>query len=186
MPLKLLALILPLSLDTFAVSAALGVARLGARERLRLAATFALAEAIMPLLGYAVGAAGSALAGGWADLVAAALLALTGVWMLREGDDEDERAEAAAKLHGWALAGAAFSISVDELAMGVTIGLLRLPVGLVALLIAAQALLASWLGTQLGGRLGEELGDWAERAAGALLLVLAAALVAARLAGIAF
>jgi len=183
MPLKLLALILPLSLDPFAVSAALGVARLGARERLRLAATFALAEALMPLLGYAVGAAGSALAGGRADLVAAALLALIGNWMLREGDGEDERAEAAAKLRSRPLAGAALSISVDEFAMGVTIGLQRLPVGLVALLIAAHALVASWLGTQLGGRLGEELGEWAERTVGVLLLLLAAALVVARLVG---
>ncbi len=181
MSLTLLALILPLSLDTFAVSVALGVAQLSPRERWRLVAAFALAEALMPLLGYAFGSVAGGLLGGVGEYVAAAILALAGVMMLRE--DDNEHPAGAAGLRGWSLMAAALAISLDELAIGVTIGLLRLPIAWVVLFIGLQAVVASQLGLALGGKLGDDLGEWAERAAGVLLLLLALALVAARLAG---
>src|SRR5438105_875473 len=72
-PFKLIALVLPLSLDTFAVSAALGVAGLSRRERWRLSLLMAAFEAGMPLAGFlAGGLAGQAL-GGVADYAAAAV-----------------------------------------------------------------------------------------------------------------
>ena len=64
MPFKLIALVLPLSLDTFAVSAALGVAGLSKRERWRLSLVLAGFEAVMPIVGF--------LAGGLLGLQAAA------------------------------------------------------------------------------------------------------------------
>src|SRR2546423_15506423 len=79
MPFKLIALVLPLSLDTFAVSAALGAAGLSRRERWRLSLLLAGFEALMPAVGFLAGglvvpglggAAGYAAAGvlGWAGL----------------------------------------------------------------------------------------------------------------------
>jgi putative Mn2+ efflux pump MntP len=49
--LRLAALILPLALDTFAVSAAIGVAGIDKRQRLRLSLVFAAFEGLMPLVG---------------------------------------------------------------------------------------------------------------------------------------
>jgi putative Mn2+ efflux pump MntP len=55
MPFKLIALVLPLSLDAFAVSAALGVAGLSRRERWRLSLRLAGFEAVMPIVGFLAG-----------------------------------------------------------------------------------------------------------------------------------
>ncbi len=74
-------------------------------------------------------------------------------------------------------------VSLDELAIGVTIGLLALPVVVVVVLIGAQAFVASQLGSRLGGQLGERVQDRAERLAGGLLVTLAAILLALKLSG---
>jgi len=53
---KLLALILPLGLDTFAVAAALGMVGVPPQRRLRISVLFTAFEAGMPLIGLALGA----------------------------------------------------------------------------------------------------------------------------------
>jgi putative Mn2+ efflux pump MntP len=55
------------------------------------------------------------------------------------------------------------------LAIGFTLGLLRLPAGLVIVLIALQAFIVAQLGLRLGTRLSERLREGAERLAGAAL-----------------
>jgi len=54
---------------------------------------------------------------------------------------------------------------------------------LVAVLVAAQAALATQLGLRLGGRVGERGREWSERGAGLILLALAAILLVERLSG---
>ena len=53
--LRLIALILPLALDTFGVSAALGVTGVSHSRGLRIALLFSAFETLMPLIGLAVG-----------------------------------------------------------------------------------------------------------------------------------
>jgi putative Mn2+ efflux pump MntP len=53
--LELIALVLPLALDTFAVAAALGVAGLSSSQRLRVSLIFTSFEAGMPLIGVVIG-----------------------------------------------------------------------------------------------------------------------------------
>ncbi len=181
MPFKLIALVLPLSLDTFAVSAALGVAGLPARDRWRLSLILCGFEAVMPIIGVLGGALVGQASGDFADYLAAAVLIGAGVLMLR-GDDSDDEA-LVKRMRGLAMIGVGVSVSLDELAIGLVIGLLRLPVVLVALLIGAQALLASQLGVRIGARLGGELRERAEQAAGALLVVLGVGLAILRVTG---
>lgn len=75
------------------------------------------------------------------------------------------------------------SISLDELAIGFTLGLLRLPAALVIVLIAIQAFVVTQLGLRLGARLSEALREGAERLAGLALTVLGVVLLAEKLAG---
>ena len=182
MPLKLVGLILPLSLDTLAVSAAMGAAGLGRRERLRLSAVLALFEALMPLVGVAVGSAAGDRLGSAGEWAAIGILALVGVWMLLE-DDAGRETALSARIGGAALLWLGLAVSLDELAIGLAIGLLGLPVALVVGLIAAQAVVASLAGSALGRRLGEAAGEVGENLAGALLLAVAAVLLALRLSG---
>lgn len=73
------------------------------------------------------------------------------------------------------------SISFDELAIGFTLGLLRLPPGLVIARIALQALVVTQLGLRLGSSLSTRLPETAERLAGAALTAFAVALLAEKL-----
>jgi putative Mn2+ efflux pump MntP len=181
-PIKLLALVLPLSLDTFAVAAAVGVAGLGRRERIRLGLILAGFEAAMPIAGFLVGAAAGARLGDTAEWAAVAVLAAVGAYLLLGADDAAgaDRLRAAG---GWSLLGLGLSVSVDELAVGIAAGLAGLPIGIVVAVIAAQAFVATQLGTRLGARLGERVREGAERLAGVMLLVLAALLLVLRFTG---
>jgi putative Mn2+ efflux pump MntP len=73
-PFKLIALVLPLSLDTFADSAALGVPGLSRRERWRLSLVMASCEAVRPIVGFLIGGLVGQALGGVADYEAAAVL----------------------------------------------------------------------------------------------------------------
>jgi putative Mn2+ efflux pump MntP len=181
MPIKLILLVLPLSLDTFAVSAALGTSGLTARERWRLSLLMAGFEAAMPIVGFLAGGLIGGALGDVADYAAAAVLVAVGIWMLR--DDDAPSAATLRRMRGLAAVGIGVSVSVDELAIGLVIGLLGLPALLVAALIGAQALVASQLGVRLGARLGLELGEWAERAAGVLLVAIGVGLGVLRATG---
>lgn len=125
--LKLLAFVLPLGLDSFAIAAALGTAALPA----------------------------------------------VGAWMLLAKEEgEAGKAQQLLSKRGIAVITLGLAISTDELAIGFSLGLTRLPVAAVILAIAIQALIASQLGLALGGRIGERWREAAERLAGLALSAL--------------
>lgn len=129
----------------------------------------------MPLIGLALGAPRATAVGQIVDYLAAAVLITVGLWMLLR--DDDEQASALLRRGGLAAIALGVSISLDELAIGFTLGLAHLPITLVVIAIAAQALLASQLGLALGARIGATVGDRAEQLAGLALLALGAYLV---------
>jgi len=176
--LKLLLFTLPLGLDTFAVSAALGMRGLPRPERLRVSVLMAGFEMTMPVVGLLVGRALGHAVGSAATWVAVAVLAAVGGWMLlHEEEDEGEKAAALATRGGLAVIALGISISLDELAMGFTIGLLHLSLWLAIVLIGAQAFVFSQLGLRLGSRLNETFRERAEQLAGLALIALAILLV---------
>ena len=182
--LKLLAFILPLALDSFAIAATLGAAgTITARQRLRVSLVFVAFEGGMPLAGLGLGSALAYGIGHTGDYLAAAAVMGIGLWMLLS-DDEDEEGKAARIMtsRGLALLGLGISISLDELAIGLSIGLTRLPVIIVIIAIAAQAFLAAQLGLAAGARIAESWRERAERLAGIALILLGIYLIAERLA----
>jgi putative Mn2+ efflux pump MntP len=179
---KLLALILPLGLDTFAVAAALGMVGTTGAERLRVSILFTGFEAAMPLVGVALGVPLGHAIGEAANYVAVGVLLVFGLYtLLRSDEDELETASRLVEVRGIGALLLGVSISLDELAIGFTIGLLRLPVALVIVLIALQTFIVTQLGLRLGHRLSERLREAAERIAGLALTVLALVLLAENL-----
>lgn len=171
--LKLLLFLLPLSLDTFAVSAALGLGGLSRRERLRASLVLSLFELGMPVVGLLAGHGLGDAIGGVAEIAAAVGLLALGLWLLLADEEaEEERVAALPRTRGLALLGLGLSVSLDELAIGFTIGLLGLSVPLALALIGAQAFLVAQLGLRLGARLGEAAREGAERLAGVALIGL--------------
>jgi manganese efflux pump family protein len=98
--------------------------------------------------------------------------------MLLAGEqDEEERAGRVLASTGLALVALGLSISLDELAIGFSIGLARLPVAAVIVAIALQALVAAQLGLAIGARIGERWRERAEQIAGIALILLGVYLV---------
>jgi manganese efflux pump family protein len=182
---KLLAFVLPLGLDSFAVAAAIGASgTTGWRARLRISVIFMIFEAGMPLIGLAAGGGLARVIGVAADYVAAAAVIALGGWMLIPHRNEDE--EAATRLAaatGPAVIALGLSISLDELAIGFSLGLARLPVAPVIAAIAIQAVVASQLGLALGKVISERFRQHAEQVAGLALIALGGYLVAERAIG---
>ena len=171
----MLAFVLPLGLDAFAVAAALGARRPDRGRRWRLSGLFVLCEAGMPLIGLALGAPIARLIGSAADYVAAAALVGVGLWLLLSREENEAGlADRLLSATGWAALVLGLAISLDELAIGFTLGLVGLPVGLVILAIAVQTIVVTQLGLGLGARIGEAWRERAEQLAGLLLIVLGA------------
>ncbi len=182
--LKLIALIVPLGLDTFAVAAALGITGLTRQDRVRVTVLFTAFEMGMPVVGFLLGAVAGNIAGTAADYLAIVILISLGLSMLwpgRHDADEAKRGGLLARTRGVAAIGLGISISLDELAIGFTLGLLRFPVVLVIVLIGIQTLVITQAGLRLGSRIGEALRERAEQLAGVVLAALGVVLLAERL-----
>ena len=157
--LRLLAFVLPLGLDSFAVAAAIGALQVTTVwQRLRISLVFVIFEGGMPLIGLALGSALANSIGPVADYLAAGAVIAIGAWMaLTAEKDDEEKASRLASSHGLALIALGISISLDELAIGFSIGL------------------------AIGARIGERWRERAERVAGIALILLGAYLIARQL-----
>ena len=173
---RLIAFVIPLGLDTFAVSAALGLGGLSPRQRLRVSLVFAAFEGLTPAVGLLIGSALGRSIGSVADYLARALLIGYALFGLLRKDDEDERASEMPTTRGWALVLLGLSVSMDELAVGFTLGLSRVPVVPALVLIALQAFVLSQIGIRFGARLSGRFREGTERAAALILGALGVAL----------
>jgi putative Mn2+ efflux pump MntP len=181
--LKLLAFVLPLGLDSFAVAAALGASQVtSVWQRLRVSLGFVIFEGGMPLIGLALGSVLARGIGHVADYLAAVAVIGIGCWMLlAANEDQEAKASRIVTSRGLALVGLGISVSLDELAIGFSIGLVRLPVSVVIVAIAAQAFLTAQLGLAIGARIAERWRERAEKIAGAALILLGTYLIAQQL-----
>lgn len=175
--LALLLLALALAMDAFAVSIVRGAAGEHRIDRaLETGLAFGLAQGVMPLLGWALGA----LFLQWIEAVdhwiAFALLAFLGVRMLREAfgedDDPDEGVAASGRAYWWGLFAAAIATSIDAAAAGLTLDLFGLPIALACTVIAVVTAIlcvpAYWFAAKIGSRIGH----FAEAAGGVVLIGL--------------
>jgi putative Mn2+ efflux pump MntP len=180
------ALLLPLGLDTFALSTALGVAGLPGRDRLRVSLLFTVFEAGMPIAGMLAGQAIGRIVGRWAGYAGIVFLLAAGVVLLRPGRDEaaeERRLQLLAHARGIAILDLGLGISVDELTVGFSAGLLGIPIALAVIWIAIQAFVAARLGLSLGGRVSDVIRERSEQAAGVALIFVALVLLGLKLAG---
>jgi putative Mn2+ efflux pump MntP len=170
---KLIAFVVPLGLDTFAVCAAIGARGLVPGRRLRVSLVMTVFETGMPLVGLVLGTPLGRLVGDAADGIAVGTLLAFGLYTLIDGGDgEDASVGKLVNATGWGALVLGLSISLDELAVGFTLGLLGLPSLLVVAAIGAQAFVVSQLGLRIGTRIASEVREGAERLAGLALIGL--------------
>lgn len=128
----------------------------------------------MPAVGMALSGPAGSLLGEWSAYIAGALLIGLGLLMLRPGDD-DEPAETGATLLPLLALGVA--VSIDEIAVGVSLGLAGVALLPLVATIAVWVFTATLSGLTLGARIGDRFHAHAGRAA-ALALIALGALVA--------
>ena len=101
--------------------------------------------------------------------------------LLADDADEEDKASRIMTSRGLALVGLGVSISLDELAIGFSIGLVRLPVSAVIVAIAVQAFVAAQLGLAIGAKIAGRWRERADKVAGIALILLGAYLIAEQL-----
>jgi putative Mn2+ efflux pump MntP len=182
----LLALLIPLTVDTFILSAALGLAGLPKKEQARTSIILAVFEAGMPAVGVLLGHGIGDLLGHYASYIAALVIGVAGIFMLlpaKAEEKEEREMKLLAKTRGFAVVGLGLSISLDELAIGLSLGLLGVPLLVAVIFIGAQAFVASQLGLKLGSKLNEKIREDAEKVAGIALISVAIILFVIKLLG---
>lgn len=162
-------------MDALVVSIARGV---GGPHRLRFALdtglAFGVAQGVMPLIGWALGALFAGVIEAVDHWIAFGLLGFLGVRMILAALSEEGEAEQTAQGSGYwhVLAAAAVATSIDAAAAGLTLDLLGVPVWLACLVIAAVTAALCVPGYWFAARIGQRFGQLAEMVGGVVLIGL--------------
>lgn len=169
---NLLIVAVGVSADAFAVSLAQGVRvkRRIHRDALLVAITFGLFQALMPLIGYVLGA-------GLADVIAPidhwiafVLLLLIGAKMLWEAFRAGADEASAGRIKKRELATLGFATSIDALAVGLSFAFLNVDVLPAVALIGFVTAAITYVGILLGHRVGVRYQKPAEIIGGLVLI----------------
>jgi putative Mn2+ efflux pump MntP len=172
---RVLALILSavaVGLDNFAVSIGIGLAGVDARTRWRVAVVFGVFEAGMPLVGLLLGHGAAHTLGRATRYAGGALLMLAGLWALAEARRSERPATDPPGYGTGRLVIAGFALSLDNLVVGLGLGVTRVPLLAAVLTFAVVSVGLSLAGLELGQRVGARSQDNAELLAGAMLLAV--------------
>jgi putative Mn2+ efflux pump MntP len=175
--LNILAIALALAMDAFAVAIATGVRlkRVSFRQFFRLAWHFGLFQALMPVLGWTAGLTVRDAIERYDHWIAFVLLAYVGGNMIREAFKlEKDAREQKDPTRGLTLVMLSVATSIDALAVGFSISMLKLAIWTPALVIGLVAGALTVVGLYLGKTVGaaERLSPVAELAGGVVLLVI--------------
>lgn len=169
-----------LSMDAFAASVCKGLCmrRVAWRQALVIAALFGGFQALMPIIGWALGASFAGIIEPIDHWVAFVLLVLIGAKMLWEAlHDQPEEVDCSTvgpKLDLRELLVLAVATSIDALAVGVTLAFLGANIALAAAIIGITTFALSLAGVAIGSRFGARFERTATIAGGVILILIGA------------
>ncbi|MDX9859094.1 MAG: manganese efflux pump MntP family protein [candidate division Zixibacteria bacterium] len=167
------AVALGLAMDAFAVAIAVGsrFERLTIRPLFRLSFHFGLFQFLMPILGWYLGARIERFVDSFAPWLAFGLLAYIGIRMIRESRmSPDHHIPLRDPTRKWSLVMLSVATSIDALAVGFSIAMLRIEVWSAAVVIGVVACLMTAVGMTFGRALGERFGRAMEFLGGCILI----------------
>ncbi|MHB0868019.1 MAG: manganese efflux pump MntP [Chloroflexota bacterium] len=170
--LPLLAIAFGLAMDAFSVAVASGIVlgKVTRRHLFRLSFHFGLFQAGMPVLGWLAGSLVAEQIGAFDHWLAFGLLGFVGGKMLWEALRPEAEYVRGDPTRGTTLVMLSVATSIDALAIGLSLALLRVPVLFPALVIGVVAAAMTALGLQLGKRAGHLLGNKMEILGGLVLI----------------
>ena len=170
---ELLVLALGLSMDAFAVSICKGlsVPKLQAKHCLICGVYFGGFQALMPLIGWALGIRFQSMITNIDHWIAFALLAVIGANMIKESFSKEEECPDASFGFKTMLT-LAVATSIDALAVGVTFAFLDVSIVPAVLLIGATTFVCSTVGVKIGNVFGNRFQSKAEFLGGLVLIAI--------------
>ena len=170
----LLLIAVGLSMDAFAVAIGIGVMfrEPTFRQIFRLSFHFGLFQALMPVIGWAAGLSVEKLIETYDHWIAFALLAIIGGKMIYESFHEDEKELSCDPTKGMSLLLLSIATSIDALAVGFSLALLRVSIWFPSCVIGIVTLLITVTGMLLGKRLGALFGRRVSILGGVILLLI--------------
>ncbi|MCX7608590.1 MAG: manganese efflux pump MntP family protein [Anaerolineales bacterium] len=182
--LELLFLSLSMATDAFAVCLGAGTGGYisGPRPHFRLAFHFGLFQFIMPVLGWLAGVTIVEHIHLFDHWLAFSLLALVGVRMIRSGLAPNDANTVGDFSRGWQMVLLSIAVSIDALAVGLSLALLEVFVWYPAIVIGVVTGLMSLLGLRIGHCLGKQFGKRMEILGGLVLIGIGVRIVASHMA----
>ncbi len=173
---ELLLLAVGLSMDAFAVSICKGLAvkKVSWKEKATCGIWFGGFQALMPLIGFFLGALFASAISAFDHWVAFGLLALIGINMLREAfSKEEECSEGNCDMSAKTMFVMAVATSIDALAVGISLAMAgNVNIFLAITLIGVITFAMSALGVHIGNIFGSKYEKKAEALGGIILILL--------------
>lgn len=171
----LIGIAVALAMDALAVALAAGLALpvLTGRHLFRLGFHFGLFQALMPVLGWLAGMTVQQWISAYTHWVAFGLLSFIGVKMIREACQErEDGAQRLDPTRGLTLVMLSLATSIDALAVGLSLAMLKIEIWLPAVVIGVVCGVLTVAGMFLGRRIGTRWGPRVEIVGGLTLIVI--------------
>ncbi len=172
--LVVLGMAVALAMDCFAVAMGMscGATRLKARQTLRMAFFFGLFQFAMPVIGWFAGENVLRHIEKFDHWIALILLAFVGLKMIRESFEKGkgEGANPVDRTTGVPLLILSIATSIDALAVGLSLSVLRTNIFLPAVLIGVVCFALTVVGAKIGPLVGRAVGKRAELLGGLILI----------------
>jgi putative Mn2+ efflux pump MntP len=163
-----------LAADAFAVSVAAGStgATHGSRSMLRLSFHFGLFQFIMPILGWLAGLSIERYVQSFDHWIAFGLLTYVAIHMIQSVRKDAEPSMQQDPSKGMLLVILSVATSLDALAVGLSLALLKISIWYPAVVIGIVTGITSFIGILLGQRFAKKFGKWAAEVGGVLLILI--------------
>lgn len=166
-----------LAMDAFTIAVACGLCMpsVSKRQNLRLSFHFGLFQALMPLLGWAMGLTVKSMVEIYAPWISFVLLAFVGGKMIQESFEKDDSCKSYKDpTKGYSLIFLSVATSLDALAVGLSFSILNYPIAIPCVAIGITAFILTSIGLWLGKSFANasRYSHIAERIGGIVLIMI--------------
>jgi putative Mn2+ efflux pump MntP len=184
-PIEVFFIAVSMAMDAFAVcfSAATTGQADGPRPKFRLAFHFGLFQFLMPVLGWLAGTSVVVYISSFEHWLAFSLLAFVGGRMIWAGFHPGQEKKKNDPSRGWTMVLLSIAVSIDALAVGLSLGLLGVFVWYPAIVIGVVTGILSLVGLRIGNGLGKKFGKTMEIIGGLVLIGIGTRIVVTHLMG---
>ncbi len=171
--LGILGIAFALATDAFCTALGIGTGTRFKGQTFRLSFHFGLFQALMPIIGWAVGKPFVDFVRSWDHWLAGGIVTLLALHLFWEAVHAREGTCGRDLSRGLSLVSLSVATSIDALAMGLVFAVLELSIWLPCLIIGLVAAAGTFIGLRIGRRLKARFGLWLQ-IAGSLVLLLVA------------